>query len=70
MGYNAYGWLTTCPAGDCNYKSALENATIDELKRAIDFLRDKPGNKSRISACERELRRRARNNILNGEHNG
>lgn len=67
---NVFGWLTTCPAGDCNYKYALERATNEELTSAIEYMRDISGNKGKITACERELRRRARINMLKGEHHG
>ena len=61
MSYNAYGWLTTCPVSDCNYKAALERATNEELERAVQHLTDAPGgNKGRITACQRELRKRER----------
>ena len=56
--HKAYNWLVQCPVNDSNYISALKRASVDELQRAIGYMQGKPNNKSRITACERELRRR------------
>lgn len=53
-------WLTTCPSSDGNYPGALKRATNEELNRVIEVLTGKAGNKSRILACQRELRKRIR----------
>ena len=47
--------LTSLPAGDCSYQTALKGATKDDLRKAIEQMKDKPGNKTRISLCERAL---------------
>jgi len=60
MADSAYNWLISCPASDVNYKWALKRATEEELRRAIEELKKGTMNKSRIQACERELRKRAR----------
>lgn len=51
--------LTELPADDVNFKSALSSATGQQICLALEALRGRKGkNKSRIEACERELRRR------------
>lgn len=52
------GWLTTVPAGDCNFKGHLQTATVEEIKTAISMLDGKKGSVTKITALERELRRR------------
>lgn len=53
--------LSTLPANDGNFTSVLNNATDDEIRRAIDFMNSFGRNhKARIKACERELKRRAK----------
>lgn len=56
-------WLTTVPATDCNFKSHLQIATIDEIKEALSIMTGtgEKGNASRISALSRELRKREKN---------
>lgn len=51
-------WLTTCPVNDSNHTGALKRATEDELNEAISRISGKDGHKSRVTACERELRKR------------
>lgn len=55
-------WLTTVPASDCNFKYRLKLATEEEIKEALSIMTGagKKGNASRIAACNRELRRRAK----------
>ncbi len=54
-----YQTLITVPANDGNFKSALKQATDDDLNKAVQCLTDNPkGNKSRLVACRRELKRR------------
>ncbi|MGN0348211.1 MAG: hypothetical protein ACI4DR_01610 [Roseburia sp.] len=51
--------LTSLPATDINYASALNNATSLQIKLALEVMRNRDGkDKVRIKACERELRRR------------
>ncbi len=59
MGGNV-SWLTTVPATDMNFKNHLRYATVGEIKEALLILSAKgeKGNKSRVSALSRELRRR------------
>lgn len=52
-------WLLTTPADDVNFKSALERARNRTLRFALDHLEAHPeGNRCRIYALQRELRRR------------
>lgn len=51
--------LTSIPATDINYTSALKSATSLQIKLALEVMRKRDGkDKVRIKACERELRRR------------
>jgi hypothetical protein len=52
--------LIIVPSSDGNYKSYLTNATVLELKTAVKLMQNKKGNKSRIAACEREIRRKGK----------
>lgn len=56
------GCLTVVPADDGNFKCALGYATDEELNQALQILKKELSqgakNKSRISACERELKKR------------
>lgn len=53
--------LSELPANDGNFKSALSGATANQIRLALEVMKNRNGkDKSRISACERELRRRAR----------
>ena len=57
--------LSSLPASDGNFKSALSRATDTEIKIALDVMATTGGqHKGRITACQRELRKRmkARNN--------
>jgi len=59
MNDNTIKWLITCPATDGNFKSHLQRATAAEIMEAITVMTGKgKGNASRISACQRELRKR------------
>lgn len=54
--------ITDLPAEDCNFKSALSRATGNQIRLALEVMRNRAGkDKSRIAACERELKRRERN---------
>lgn len=67
MSYNdniVHGWLTAVPPTDSNYISALQRATEAELQEAIDVMESRNGkDKGRITACRRELKRRAKKGI-------
>lgn len=57
--------LSSLPASDGNFKSALSRATDTEITIALDVMATTGGqHKGRITACQRELRKRmkARNN--------
>ena len=50
--------LTTLPATDGNFLSALNRATNEDLTEAINIMKDSDGqHKSRITACEKELKK-------------
>lgn len=56
--------ITDLPAEDLNFKSALSRATGNQIRLALEFLRNRVGNNEdmdRIAACECELKRRERN---------
>lgn len=55
---NNISWLMTTPSGDCNFKSALERATDEEIQETISNLDGKIGVKTKLKALEAELRRR------------
>lgn len=67
MSYNeniVRGWLTAVPPSDGNYISALQRATEAELQEAISVMEARNGkDKSRITACRRELNRRAKKGV-------
>ena len=50
-------WLYSCPCGDGNFKIHLKSATNEEIRQVIAELSEK-GNKSKISALQRELKKR------------
>ena len=59
MEYDNYGTLTTVPATDCNFTAALGYASKDELLRAQFHMENCPaGNKCRLLAVNREIKRR------------
>ena len=54
--------LTSIPATDLNFVSCLKGATDLQIEMALEVMRKRDGkDKSRIAACERELKRRAQN---------
>lgn len=55
------GYLTCIPTSDGNFRSALQRASDDELNCAIKIMENRDGNKNRILACRRELKRRLKN---------
>lgn len=57
---NNISWLMTTPSGDCNFKSALERATEEEIQTVISNLDGKTGVKTKLKALEAELRKRSK----------
>ena len=54
--------LTSLPATDLNFVSCMKSATDLQIEMALEVMRKRECNdKSRIAACERELKRRAQN---------
>ena len=50
--------LTSLPATDLNFTSCLQRATKNQIRLALETMRNRDGkDKGRIKACERELRR-------------
>lgn len=48
--------LTSLPAGDVNYQTALRNATEEEITKAIEIMKSNGGkNATRIKYCENQL---------------
>ena len=68
MANNVY-YLCCLPSTDCNFISHLGSATIEEIEMAIECMRIDVSrkHKTRISACERELRKRNKANNLKKE---
>ena len=57
--------LSSLPATDLNFISVLNRATDEEISHAIELMENSSGqHKGRITACQRELRKRmkVRNN--------
>lgn len=53
--------LCQMPATDGSFISRLQRATDEEIRKAINDMRNSNGkHKSRILACEKELRKRKR----------
>ena len=51
--------LTSLPATDLNFTSCLQRATDNQIRLALEAMRNRDGkDKGRIKACERELKRR------------
>ena len=51
--------LTSLPATDLNSTSCLQRATDNQIRLALETMRNREGkDKGRIKACERELKRR------------
>ena len=50
--------LTSLPATDLNFTSCLQRATDNQIRLALETMRNREGkDKGRIKACERELKR-------------
>lgn len=51
--------LSSLPATDGNFISVLNRATDEEINKAIEIMESSSGqHKGRITACQRELRKR------------
>ena len=51
--------LTSLPATDLNFTSCLQRATDNQIRLALEAMRNREGkDNGRINACERELKRR------------
>lgn len=51
--------LASLPASDLNFVSCLKRADEAQIRTALDVMKNRDGkDKGRIAACERELRRR------------
>ena len=51
--------LSSLPAADGNFISVMNRATDEEISQAIDVMENSIGkHKGRITACQRELRKR------------
>lgn len=51
--------LTSLPATDLNFTSCMQRATDNQIRLALETMRNREGkDKGRIKACERELKRR------------
>ena len=51
--------LTSLPATDLNFESCLQRATQNQIRLALETMWNRDGkDKGRIKACERELKRR------------
>lgn len=51
--------LASLPATDLNFTSCLQRATDNQIRLALEAMRNRDGkDKGRIKACERELKRR------------
>ena len=54
--------LTSLPATDLNFVSCLKSATDLQIEMALEVMRNREGkDKSRVSACEKELKWRVQN---------
>ena len=53
--------LTSIPAIDLNFVSCLKGATDLQIEMALEVMRNRDSkDKSRIAACERELKQRVK----------
>ena len=51
--------LTSLPATDLNFTSCLQRATQNQIRLALETMRNRDGkDKGRIKACDMELKRR------------
>lgn len=54
-------WLESCPINDCNFKSHLQAASIEDLQEVINNLPEQ-GNKTKLKVLQVELRKRLKEN--------
>ena len=50
--------LTTCSAGSAEYAKVLKEASVMEIRCSVQKMYGRQRNKTRIAACERELKLR------------
>lgn len=53
---NELPWLTNIPADDINFQGALETASPETIREAIQQMEGKKGNKTRLRALRARLR--------------
>nr|DAZ73318.1 MAG TPA: hypothetical protein [Caudoviricetes sp.] len=59
MSLNVIRSLCSLPATDLNFTAELKRATSNQIRLAIEMMKQSGGkNKGRIAACKRELKRR------------
>ena len=52
--------LTSLPATDGNFTSSLNGASVEQIKEAIEIMKNRDGkDKGRMDSCYRELRKRS-----------
>ena len=56
--------LTSLPATDCNFTTALKEATKEDLEAAIKKMTDKPGNKTRLLYCQVALEKLKKTKVV------
>lgn len=56
--------LSSIPTDDGNFRAALSNASAGEIKSAIEIMRGRVRNKTRISICVRELKKRKKARVM------
>ena len=49
-------WLTSCPAGDGNFKTHLEQASLDELQQVYNALPEE-GNKTKKKVLLKQIKK-------------
>lgn len=59
-------WLTNTPAGDINFRSTLERASLAEIQAAIRIVETQSINKTKLTALNRAARKRERDGMKHG----
>lgn len=54
--YEALEWLVNTPVGDVNFTTQLKQAGAETVRKAIEQVQDKPGNKTKLKALTCRLR--------------
>ena len=49
-------WLTTCPVSDQNFKDHLKAASAQEVREALEFIKELPYTKTKKAVLEAALR--------------